>query len=262
VVLSVRAFVVSKSEFLDRLPGCTYPTNKFIMKKLLLLIICLHLFSVVAPDRLTAQEYRRIRADFTVKAKTASGEQSLTVGQVFYDRSNKQVIYQVSFPEKECWVIADSMIYQIKDNLLVQKTSTFSVAEFTIFHLALNSQLQDFGLKSTRYTPGNINKDGEMVITTWIPPSSVKKRFGNILISVKAKQLYGVVFLNPEGTVLRKQFFEQYQVINGLAFPDRIVEINIVNGQENYQITSYKNVMVDEKDNHNQYYYPVNHFRQ
>lgn len=201
------------------------------------------------------QQYNRIHADFSVKVKNASGGQSLTMGQVFYDRDNKQLIYYVTFPEKITWVTSDTLVYQIKDGKLISKTATFSMAEFTVFHLALNSHLPDFGLKNTRYTAIDVKREGDLVITTWAPPEKAREKLGNILVSVKNKQLFGAIFQDPQGVIIRKQFFENYLLINGLAFPGKIIEINISNGIESYQITSYKNVVVDEMENDSKYFY-------
>jgi len=208
-----------------------------------------------------AQQYTRIHADFSNKIKTASGGQSLTMGQVFYDRNIKQLIYYVTFPEKETWVTSDTVVYQIKDDKLISKTATFSMAEFTVFHLALNSHLQDFGLKNTRYIAGDVQREGDLVITTWAPPEKASEKLGNILVSVKSKQLFGVIFQDPQGVIIRKQFFEDYQLINGLAFPGKIIEINISNGIESYQVTSYKNVVVDEMENDSKYFYNTSGLR-
>ena len=201
------------------------------------------------------QQYNRIHTEFSVKVKNASGGQSLTMGQVFYDRNNKQLIYYVNFPEKVIWVTSDTLVYQIKDDKLISKTATFSMAEFTVFHLALNSHLQDFGLKNTRYIATEVQREGDLVITTWSPPEKARAQLGNILVSVKKKQLFGVIFQDPKGMVIRKQFFEDYLLIRGLSFPGKIIEININNGIESYQVTSYKNVVVDEMENDNKYYY-------
>jgi hypothetical protein len=100
-----------------------------------------------------------------------------------------------------------------------------------------------------------------MVITTWSPPEKAREKLGNILVSVKNKQLFGVVFQDPAGTVIRKQFFEDYKVTGGLAFPGKITEINITNGIESYQVTTYKNVVADELENDSKYYYNVGGLR-
>lgn len=211
--------------------------------------------SCLWPVICNGQQYNRIHADFSVKIKNVSGGQSLTMGQVFYDRNNKQLIYYVTFPEKITWVTSDTLVYQIKNDQLISKTATFSMAEFTVFHLALNSHLPDFGLKNTRYTADDIKRESDLVITTWAPPEKAREKLGNILVSVKNKQLFGVIFQDPRGVIIRKQFFENYLLINGLAFPGKIIEINISNGIESYQVTSYKNIVVDEMENDSKYFY-------
>lgn len=226
-------------------------------KSTLLLTLAILLFSLGGQS----QQYNRIHADFSVKVKTASGGQSLTLGQVYYDRNIKQIIYYLTFPEREIWVTADTLVYQIRGDKLISKTATFSMAEFTVFHLALNSRLQDFGLRNTRYTVEGVTREKDMVITTWSPPEKAREKLGNILVSVKNKQLFGVVFQDPAGTVIRKQFFEDYKVTGGLAFPGKITEINITNGIESYQVTTYKNVVADELENDSKYYYNVGGLR-
>lgn len=227
------------------------------MKKYSLAILILLASLVLSITRASGQGYTRIRADFTVKIKTAAGGQSLTMGQVFYDKNIKQLIYYLTFPEKEIWLTSDTVIYQIKDGAVKAKTPTFSMTEFSVFHLALNSRLQDFGLKNTTYKIENVDRDEDMVITTWAPPVKAREKLGNILVSVKNKQLFGVVFLDPSGNTLRKQFFEDYQVIRGLPFPGKIVEILMDTGKENYQVTTFKNIVVDELENDSKYSYPV-----
>jgi hypothetical protein len=224
--------------------------------------ILLLLLTVLLPLSLCkGQQYSRIRADFSVKVKTPSGGQSLTMGQVFYDRNLKQLIYYLSFPGKEIWITSDTMVYQIRNEKLISKTATFSLTDFTVFHLALNSHLQDFGLKNTTYKAEQVKRENNLVITTWRPPEKAREKLGNILVSVKNKQLFGVIFQDPKGIVIRKQFFEEYQVINGLSFPGKIIEINITNGIESYQVTTYKNVVVDEMENDSKYFYNTSGLR-
>lgn len=217
-----------------------------------LFINCLLITGIVTSF---GQQYSRIHADFSVKVKNPNGSQSLTMGQVFYDRNIRQLIYYVTFPERETWITADTVVYQVRDGKLASRTATFSLAEFTVFHLALNSHLQDFGLKNTRYIAQDVQRDKDLVITTWAPPEKAREKLGNILVSVRNKQLFGVIFQDPTGTIIRKQFFENYQIINGLSFPGKITEINITNGIESYQVTSYKNVVVDEMENNDKYFY-------
>jgi tRNA(His) 5'-end guanylyltransferase len=146
-------------------------------KALCILLAFALLLGSIAAD---GQQYNRIRADFSVKVKNASGGQSLTIGQVFYDRNNKQIIYYVTFPDHEMWVTSDTTVFQFRDGKLISRTATFAMAEFTVFHLALNSRLQDFGLRNTRYSVKDIAREGDMVITSWMPPEKAREYLGTL----------------------------------------------------------------------------------
>lgn len=221
----------------------------------------LFLLMMSAPGVLSAQQFFRIRADVTVKTKLSTGEQSLTVGKIYYDRNERKIVYDLSFPEKSLLVTADTVTYRIVDKQIVQRSFSPSMAEFSVFHLALSSHLPDFGLQRTQYVVTDVQKEGEMVITTWTPPPKLAEELGNILISVMDKKLFGVVFLSPDGDVISKQLFENYIEQDGLAFPGKIVEISYSPSGENYQIMSFKNLVLDELENNDIYSYSVDRLR-
>jgi hypothetical protein len=231
------------------------------MIRFLFILVSLYFWGAGFFCNISAQNYNRVKADFSIKSKNPNGSQSLTVGQVFYDRNIKQLIYYLTFPEKEIWVTEDTIVYQIRDGNLISRSGTFAFTEFTIYHLALVSGMQDFGLKNSRYQIGTVTRENEQVITTWVPPEKAKDQLGNILVSIKKKQLFGVVFLDKDENVIRKQFFENYQLAGGLSFPGKIVEINTTNGISSYQVTTYKNIAVDELENDSKYYYNVGGLR-
>lgn len=208
-----------------------------------------------------AQSFNRVRADFTVKVKEVNGAQSLTMGQVCYDRNIRQVIYHLSFPGQETWISTDTVLYRLVKGKVMSRSTIPSVAEFTVFHLALSSQLQSFGLDKTLYKPEDVTREGELVITSWLPPAGMRKNFGKIMVSTQNRQLAGVVFFDPDEKILRKQFFEEFQLVSGISFPGKIVEINYINGIEVYQVTTFRNIVIDEKENDNDYYYPVSALR-
>lgn len=204
-----------------------------------------------------SQQYFRICGDMTIKSKTSSGEQAITMGRVFFDRNNQQIVYRISFPEEETWVTTDSLTYRIINDSLVSNHLSLGMAEFSVFNLALNSQLADFGLKKSSFHIVNVERKGDLVITSWAPEENMKEHMGNILVSTKNKMLFAVVFMNAEGEVLRKQFFEEYFEISGIAFPAKIVEIGYDEDAENYQVTNFRNIRIDELENNSIYNYSL-----
>ena len=96
-----------------------------------------------------------------------------------------------------------------------------------------------------------------MVITTWLPPEKLAKITGKVLISNKSNKLFGIVFLDTKDNVVKKQFFNNYQNISGVEFPTEITEITYTGNKENYQVTTYKNVVIDETKDNLYFDYPI-----
>lgn len=209
---------------------------------LLLLLLCfLSIFGSA-----NAQKFFRIKGEFSIKTKTAEDKSQLTIGKFYYDRNIKKLVYVNSFPRKEIWVSIDTSVYHIENNKVTGRQSAPPVAEYSMFHLALNSQLSSFGFKNSPLTIDKIEKSGDMVITTWAVPEKAAKLFGKIKTSTINNRLNGIVFINLEGHVLKKQFFNNYKNHSGIEFPQEVVEIIYTNGKENYQVTTYKNIVIDD----------------
>jgi hypothetical protein len=124
-----------------------------------------------------------------------------------------------------------------------------------MYNMVLNSQLDNFGLDGSMFTLENVENENDQVITTWVPPRSMKKFYGKIMISSKDNNLFGIVFFSPEGEIIKKQFFEDYSFTNGLAFPGKITEITYKDGKETFQVTTYKNIQVNDHSEESHYHF-------
>lgn len=211
---------------------------------------------IVLPQFALGQQFFRIKADFSIKEKTSDGASRLTIGTVYYDKTYKKIVYQISFPEPETWVLEDTIVYKIKNNKIISKEKSIALNEFSIFHLALNGKLAKYGLENSFYKIAKVEKDQGMIITTWQPNEKMRKYMGKIVMSNIDKKLNGIVFFNPTETekVVSKQFFKDYIVVKGLPFPGRVIQF--IYGKENKkatQITTYKNVSINQISEENMY---------
>ncbi len=179
------------------------------------------------------------------------------MGKFYYDRNYKKLVYVNNFPKKEVWVSKDTSVYHIVNNKVIDRQSAPPVAEFSMFHLVLNSQLSNYGFKNTAMIIEKVEKQDNMVITTWALPPKAPKLFGKIKTSTTNNKLNGIVFLNMEGKVIKKQFFNDYRNIGGLEFPHEVVDIIYINDKENYQVTTYKNIQIDDLTEGNIYNYTI-----
>jgi len=138
------------------------------------------------------------------------------------------------------------VLYKIVNNKIIERESILAMTEFSIFHLSLNGRLPDYGLRNTIYNVTDVTKEGDMVITSWEPQKGLNKKLGKILISNMKKQLFGIIFYGADEEIKTKQFFEEYKNYMGLDFPGKIVQISYIDNQEVYQITTFKNVIIND----------------
>jgi hypothetical protein len=168
------------------------------------------------------------------------------MGKVYYDKAAKKIVYNITFPEPETWVIQDTTLYRLKANKVVDKQKSFLIPNSSLFHLALTGQLADYGLKNSLYKVEQVEKAGNMVISTWQPDAKYTKLMGKVVMSNMNKKLNGVVFYNPAGQMLNKQFYKNYISVSGCEFPTEITHITYLKSGQNYQVTTYKNVVINQ----------------
>lgn len=202
-----------------------------------------------------AQEYFRITADFTVKVKNTDGLLNLTKGKMFYDKNYRELIYEISFPQKEKWVIKDTLLLIIRKDTLYKKTSIPSINEFTVFHLALNSNLNDFGLKNSIYKISKAEKKKDLTLSYWKIPDQASTVLDHVIIAKKDNRLESVVMIGNESKIISKQFFRNYEKIGAFEFPRQIVQLLYdENGKENYQVTEFKDLKINDLANSKLYH--------
>lgn len=199
-----------------------------------------------------AQDFYRVSGEFSVKSQGDSLA-NLTMGSFFYDKNIGQLIYDIDFPQEQTWVFSDSSIFRYQGDSLLDSRTGASVADFTLFHLSLNNDLRHYGLKNSIYELEEVEQEGGMVISTWLPPSMLSSALGKVLISTKSNRLQGIVFFNADDEVLRKQFFRHYVNIKGLEFPTELLDIFYTDEGKQYQKTNYSEIRVNETSNSDRY---------
>jgi hypothetical protein len=189
--------------------------------------------------------------------RSSDGKSQLTMGTFYYDKNFGKLIYKNSFPNKDVWVTYDTIMFNIINDKVVNKLIVPPITIFSIYHLALTGQIKNYGLKGSGFTIQNIEKAKDMVITTWIPPARLKKMFGKVLTSIKSSRLSGIIFMDAQGNIIRKQFFNNYSNIKGVEMPMEIIDQTYMKGTESTQVTTYKNIVIDEVADYIVYNYPI-----
>ncbi len=213
--------------------------------------------SIVLPNFLIGQHYFRLRADFSIKEKFSDGKMSLTMGSVLYDRTYKKLVYHVTFPAKEDWVIVDTVFNRIVANKLVNRQFVPMLPSSTIFEFALQNKLDNFGLEQSLYTLSNVERDGTMVITTWLPDKRMQKAFGKVVVSKQGGKVVGIAFYTPKNELIKKQIFKGFLKSNGVEFPSEIVEVLYKLSGKETKISTFKNLRINELKDDALYNLPI-----
>ena len=202
-----------------------------------------------------SQDYFRIRADFTVKISNSDGTKSLTRGTLYYDKNLKDLIYDITFPGVEKWISRDTSLYKFRNDTLIQRITIPSINEFTVFHLALNAGLNDFGLKNSVYAIQKVEKKGDLVLSYWQIPKQASLLIDHVIIAKKSNRLESVIMVDNNQRVLSRQFFRNYIRIGAFEFPQQIVQIinNRITGGEDYQETDFRNITVNDHSDNKMY---------
>ena len=215
----------------------------------------LTLFSVVflSPILYIGQKaFSRIESEITIKEIDSTNR--ITTGKMYYDKNLGAIYYSIKFPNREVLVYNDSMIYRLIDDKVVGNYKSATGLKFNIFNLVLNSQMEYYGLNSSSYKLINTKNEQDQIITTWEPKFKNKKyKSGKIVMSQKNKLIFGLVSFHPDGSVISKQFFEDYNNVDGLMIPSKITQIAFINDKPEYKITTYKNIKVNNFDDQKNY---------
>ena len=215
------------------------------------------LFTCLLCTTLSAQDYNRIQAEFSIKEKGSDGSASLTLGTVYYDKQLKKAVYSVRFPEREVIVIQGRHMHRSADGQPAQQQLAGELAEHSVFHLALSGHLPHFGLQGTAYTMSNMEREDDMVITTWTPPKNDVGQRGKLVLSQVDKKLYGLVSYKPDNKdIAGKQLFRKYETVGGLQFPTEVLQILYFDQGERTKLTTYKNIKLNGTED-SWYDYPV-----
>lgn len=213
-------------------------------------------FGLVIAGPVQAQNYFRMSAAFTVKIKRHDGSMNLTRGMVYYDKNIKELIYDVTFPREEKWVVRDTSLMKFRGDTMVERVGIPSVSEFTVFHLSLNAGLKDFGLKKSMFKVTQVEKKGDMVLSYWKIPEKVSDMIDFVVVAKKDNRLESVIIMGKESRVISRQFFRDYRQIDAFEFPGQIVQLLYDEaGNENYQVTEFSGIRVNDLANEELYHF-------
>lgn len=210
------------------------------MKIWVLILFSVSVFS------LKAQIYYRVECEVSIKELHEDGKQQLMVGKVYFDKHIREIVYDIRFPSPMRFAVTDFGVLSDSTKVGMDKQFTQHLVDFSVFNLVLSGKLNYFGLDNTQYQLVDVKKEEDMVISEWALPEEMGSDFGNMLVSQKQNRLYGMVSLDAEGEVISKQFFTEYQKVNDVLFPSKLIQLNYKNGKAvDKKITTFRAIKLN-----------------
>ncbi|WP_258099973.1 hypothetical protein [Marinoscillum pacificum] len=185
----------------------------------------------------------RIEAKYSIKEISPDKKQSLIVGKVFYDLNKETLIHSQSFPREQILVFKDTAAYIVLNDSVLRTSSSAMTVGFSIYHLLLKNEMDDFGLSKMGFKLMDVEEVGEQVVSKWRHPASEE---GYVAITQSQGLLEGIIFYKKKGEPLVKQYFKEHQKVGRYMFPMKIYEIIHTPAGDNKKITTHSEIKIDD----------------
>ena len=184
----------------------------------------------------------------------------LTLGKVYYEIKAKKIVNIITFPEKEVWIDEAKTAYFISGDKLIMKEKNDIPPENSLLHLCLTNALYDYGLgKSRNYQLSKEEKTDTSETLTYLPVVKSTELYGKVILCRQNQTLVSMLIYDSKLKLQSKLYFKKYTKVNDLNIPLEILTITYPDdkGTEDYQLTTYSNVMIDSENEDDLFNYKI-----
>jgi hypothetical protein len=194
------------------------------MNKIQLLIIVL----VFLPPQVSLLSQDKDCVSVSQETQVLSrGSKSIFKCDIFYNKDKDVVITHHYYPAEFVKMsnrLGEMKIYFPETNsVTVQQNESLSTTNELLYYF-VNNKFTDMGLTRESFKLINSIRDGELVITTWQAPVSLKV-INQIKIVFKAMFPIYAEYLGLDGKIKKKIYYSRYSDFKSFSMPLRITEI-------------------------------------
>lgn len=186
-----------------------------------LLLFCL----IVAYFSTYGQNFSQFSSEFTLMEKslgTVKPYSSLVKGTVFIDKNERRLEFNIHFPDRQKWIIKDSIFEKFYVDSLVASIKIKNFDDMSIFTALLEVQKIDFGLSELGFTLKNTDVTENISYFEWSPPEVFAKFYKNAYTKTENNLLKAIRLIDVNGKEINATFFDNYEIIKGMAMPKLI----------------------------------------
>lgn len=170
-----------------------------------------------------SQELRYFNADFQIKEiNQVENTSTIIIGKVILDNILKQLSFEISFPEKEYWLLQDSLIKKFQSDTLISTEKLGNFDDLSVFNELLKIYKNDYGLEALGFTIKNIKQEDELSIIDWSPSKNFESFISYAQTTVKNNLLHSFAVYDNNNMSMNTTFFSNYVFFNGKPIPKKI----------------------------------------
>jgi outer membrane lipoprotein-sorting protein len=190
------------------------------------------------------------RLSATMVSRQVQQGKSITLkGDIYYQR-NGNMITHFTFP-REYMVISNKLgetkIYDPAKNTVIQYQNFLFSTQSSQFYYFFSGKVADMGLTHIGYVQDKTYNDGNLLVTEWTLKTPNKKaQIQRIKIVYQGQQPVYMHYQNGSGTVFRKVYYYNYQLLDTYSFPSTTTEIVYDKGDSVVSKTYYSDFKLNE----------------
>lgn len=202
-------------------------------------IVIFLFLSLSSVNNLVAQRFYRLSGNFSIREIVLYGESDsfktfLTRGFLDYDRNKHQVVFDVTFPEKEHWILQDSVFYKIKHDTIYMRYALPYAMQMLNFDFLLSGYNYDFFFQKIGCTIEDIRKEEEKLFKLWkYPDIQQLDVFKYILMQEENGHTTAIAYLDEKKQVVSREFYKDFKNVNGLDVP-HVIEQRVYSDSSTY----------------------------
>src|SRR5699024_287643 len=155
----------------------------------------------------------------------------------------KQILYDVQFPDRESWVLQDSVFYKINSDIVYNKQVLSYAVHMQDFDLLLSGSDYDGVLQAANATLVDVKDENDNIFKLWkYPDLENMEILSYILVQQQGNKTVGIAFLDEKKEVMSRQYYKEYAMVDGLNLP-HLIEQQIYSDSMTYvKKLKFKNV--------------------
>ena len=170
-----------------------------------------------------------------MRVRTAqSGYMQTLEADIYYSLDGRMVTY---YTQPKTYTTVNNrdgelQVYNPERHTVFQRTNPLLSSENSQLFFFLHNRQFDMGLSTMGFRNTNTNFEDNLMVSEWTPPIELTKAISGIKMVHDGPNPIYLEYKDPEGMVVKKVYFYNYQKVGAQQFPQAMTQIDYLQGQD------------------------------